>query len=180
MAERIGYFAQLQESPHTVKVGQTANVFQRLRALQHGTPHQIKLVAVLLNGPLVESEVAKKFAAHRLKGEWYAPIQGMQNYLDEAFRAERVLSQKETDGAFVEAYIAPLCREYLQGRQPNNNELGDLVSRVLSGLLPDCGERAEDLEKATQGKISWHLAKGFIAATERPILIVPATTTVAA
>jgi len=54
-----------------VKIGKTVDVDSRLASLQTGTSAPLKLIMRLASGPKFERFLHKKFAEHRIRGEWF-------------------------------------------------------------------------------------------------------------
>lgn len=54
-----------------VKIGMASNVKRRLRDLQMASPIELAILATVEGPPLLEREYHKRFAAHRLHGEWF-------------------------------------------------------------------------------------------------------------
>ncbi len=64
------YFIQ---SSAAIKIGTTINPMARLMALQTSQHEPLEIVALCEGGTDVEGEYHKRFARHRLSGEWFAP-----------------------------------------------------------------------------------------------------------
>ena len=56
----------------SIKIGRTNNVVYRLMDLQCANPQKLELLAVAVDGSR-EAEYHRRFAAHRLHGEWFTP-----------------------------------------------------------------------------------------------------------
>lgn len=56
-----------------IKIGVSGNPAQRLKALQTGYPHALRILALIPEGGMQEITYHAKFAEHRLHGEWFAP-----------------------------------------------------------------------------------------------------------
>lgn len=54
-----------------IKIGTTANLPRRLRALATGTHEQVVLLAMAPGGTVLEGEYHKRFAASRIRREWF-------------------------------------------------------------------------------------------------------------
>ena len=54
-----------------VKIGHAEDPCARLSAIQCGSPEQLYLMRAVQGGQKVEKWFHKKFAAHRLHGEWF-------------------------------------------------------------------------------------------------------------
>lgn len=65
------YFIQSEQGP--VKIGISAAVRKRLSTLQSAHPAKLHLRATICAGPSIERAYHRRFAAHRLHGEWFAP-----------------------------------------------------------------------------------------------------------
>lgn len=77
------YFVQC-EGGGPVKIGATRNLEQRLLALQTGCPFPLRLLSALPTAdPLgYERHLHRRFARHRLDGEWFKPCPDMETLLD--------------------------------------------------------------------------------------------------
>lgn len=165
---KLGYFIQMQGFDWRVKIGQSSNVESRRKQLRSGCPCDLRLLAIVRDGAGLEFQARKDARLIRLDGEWYAPDEGLLDFMRSIGAEKRFITKVETGPAFIEEYIKPVVLSYLGGRKPNNNELGDLAARVLSGDLPDSAIRAKDLLKATKGAITEELAHGYLP-TETPL-----------
>lgn len=67
------YFVQ-QGNDGPIKIGVSGNVDKRIRSLSTSSPLPLRLLAVLPGGRGEEQELHKRLAAHRLGGEWFAPV----------------------------------------------------------------------------------------------------------
>lgn len=67
------YFIGCATGP--IKIGHGRNVEYRLSNLQMGNPNQLTLLTWFPcdNAAQLEAELHERFAAHRLRGEWFAP-----------------------------------------------------------------------------------------------------------
>jgi hypothetical protein len=65
------YFAQLASGP--VKIGQSRQVPQRMKALQTAHHEEVRLIGLLPEQDVTEHEVQSKFARFRIRGEWFSP-----------------------------------------------------------------------------------------------------------
>jgi len=69
------YFITSKGGP--IKIGVSNNPAKRLKGLQTSNPYQLTLSAVIPGGALMEGEYHKRFAEHRLVGEWFNPAPGI-------------------------------------------------------------------------------------------------------
>jgi hypothetical protein len=60
-------------SPIAVKIGMAKSAQRRLTVLQTSHPEPLELVATCEGGRALETEYHRRFAAHRLRGEWFSP-----------------------------------------------------------------------------------------------------------
>ena len=65
------YFIRAANGP--IKIGIARDVLQRLAGLQTSNPNKLELLAHRLGDQSVEQEYHRRFAAHRLAGEWFEP-----------------------------------------------------------------------------------------------------------
>ena len=65
------YFIGPEGGP--IKIGYTANLTARLRSLRLANALPISLLASVEGPTRLEREYHRRFAAHRLHGEWFAP-----------------------------------------------------------------------------------------------------------
>lgn len=65
------YFIGCENGP--IKIGMASRVSVRLRMLQLSSPVELTLMATVEGPPSLEREYHKRFAAHRLHGEWFSP-----------------------------------------------------------------------------------------------------------
>lgn len=66
------YFIQMMHGDNPIKIGITVNIFDRLRRLQHAHAYELKVIAVIPGkGRETESELHRRFADSRLRGEWF-------------------------------------------------------------------------------------------------------------
>lgn len=77
------YFIQAGECG-PVKVGFTSNLKERLDALQVGHPENLRLLGARQGGPAEEAELHRRLAAHRVRGEWFAPAPEVLSAVEES------------------------------------------------------------------------------------------------
>jgi hypothetical protein len=71
------YFIQEGDSG-PIKVGRSTDPWKRLDTLQSGNPRQLRLIAAYRVGKtahVIERNTHREFIAHRMIGEWYAPVE---------------------------------------------------------------------------------------------------------
>lgn len=57
-----------------IKIGSTGAVERRISAIQRGVPVPTALIGVIAGGAKREVELHKKYAAHRVHGEWFSEV----------------------------------------------------------------------------------------------------------
>lgn len=77
------YFIRCQDF---VKIGYATDVRRRLAAIQISSPYEVTLLAECKGGSRLECELHKRFAAHRVRGEWFHLTPDIQAYIDEVNR----------------------------------------------------------------------------------------------
>lgn len=75
------YFIQNGQDKH-IKIGFTQQQpKKRLKELQTGSPHKLKMLRVVEGGRLKESELHERFAHLRVNGEWFRPDPELLDYI---------------------------------------------------------------------------------------------------
>jgi hypothetical protein len=72
LTAKRGWVYFVQAHCGSIKIGRARDVQFRLKELQCANPHKLTLLAVAVDGGN-EVQYHRKFAAHRLLGEWFAP-----------------------------------------------------------------------------------------------------------
>lgn len=65
-----------------IKIGLAANVVRRLDQLVSATHRELVLRAVILGDARLERELHARFAADRIRGEWYHPSEAILEYVN--------------------------------------------------------------------------------------------------
>jgi hypothetical protein len=65
-----------------IKIGRAVNVLNRLRAMQSGSAKPLTVLATLLTGDSIESELHRRFKAAHVKGEWYRPVPELLAFIE--------------------------------------------------------------------------------------------------
>jgi hypothetical protein len=63
----------IQDTAGNIKIGHANNVQGRFRSLQTAHAHKLRLLATIPGSQFDERRLHKRFAAHRLGGEWFRP-----------------------------------------------------------------------------------------------------------
>lgn len=78
-----GYVYLIQEGEDgPVKIGWAKNPATRLEDFQTGNSRELRIVASFPGGINDERELHKRFAAHRLRGEWFEPVPALFSLLE--------------------------------------------------------------------------------------------------
>lgn len=64
-----------------VKIGTATDIQARVRGLQTGSPHRLNLLATSTGGRRLEKRLHRRFAAHRVLGEWFSPAPALLEYI---------------------------------------------------------------------------------------------------
>jgi hypothetical protein len=167
----ITYVIQIDSPEALVKFGRTKSPKSRMQQLSTGMPWNVRVVALI--GADCERDLKAKFAAECVKGEWFRPTPALQEWLDEAADAGRLVKQIPVDGSYLNAVIKPRIREYLSGRDPTNTSPGDLVCRIFADMLPTLVGREKELVAATKGHVTEAMCRGFAPTIDRVHVIIP-------
>jgi hypothetical protein len=75
------YFAQ-DSGTFEIKIGHTGSAAEaRVKALQTGNPRPIKILAVIEGAASDEADLHRRFAPHRVAGEWFRPVPELLAFL---------------------------------------------------------------------------------------------------
>lgn len=72
-----------------IKIGFATNVHKRLKALQTSSPVKLQLVLSFPGTRQDEQALHKRFAEHRMEGEWFRWCKAIADYIDEQFDADQ-------------------------------------------------------------------------------------------
>lgn len=67
------YLYFIQASGGEIKIGSAADPHKRIKRLQTASPYPLKILVLVAGASYLERQYHKRFAAHRLHGEWFAP-----------------------------------------------------------------------------------------------------------
>lgn len=82
------YFVQ-EGDDGPIKIGVANDPFARLRECQVGNPRELNLLGVYVGGYPEERMLHRRFAAGRIRGEWFRPdTPGLQAVIDGSDRGE--------------------------------------------------------------------------------------------
>jgi len=75
----VVYFIQSGEDG-PIKIGwtSTGNPWGRCAALQTGSPEELEVVGFFVGPQSEERRLHEKFAEHRIRGEWFAPVHDLK------------------------------------------------------------------------------------------------------
>jgi hypothetical protein len=65
-----------------IKIGIARSVANRLKSLQTSHPEPLTVLAVMPSGPSVERALHDRFAANRLRGEWFSPAPALLRFTE--------------------------------------------------------------------------------------------------
>jgi hypothetical protein len=75
------YFLQ-RESGGAIKIGVAGDIKKRMSALQTAFPDRLRVLGTQSGGRDEETALHRRFAAHRLHGEWFAPAPELLAYIE--------------------------------------------------------------------------------------------------
>lgn len=76
------YFAQCVHGG-PIKIGVAKKLRTRMLALQTGCPYPLRVLSIIdPGGPKLELELHRRFARHRLHGEWFRPAEDLKGFID--------------------------------------------------------------------------------------------------
>lgn len=84
-AHNVVYFIQ-PVGGGPVKIGHSASPLERLGSLQAGCPFPLRILAVTDGGPAKEAALHRRFACHRVNGEWFQPHHQLLSYIEQEAR----------------------------------------------------------------------------------------------
>jgi Meiotically Up-regulated Gene 113 (MUG113) protein len=76
----VVYFLQ-GETGGNIKIGYAGDVAARVATFQPGSPVKLCILATQPGGQPLEAALHRRFAAHRLHGEWFAPCEDLLAYI---------------------------------------------------------------------------------------------------
>lgn len=74
------YFVQARQMK-LIKIGYSSNVQKRLKALSTGCPDGLDLLCVIKGDQKLEGKIHQRFAADRVKGEWFKPSPSILSFI---------------------------------------------------------------------------------------------------
>jgi hypothetical protein len=158
----LAYVIQGDDPGGVVKVGRSRSPERRVAGLMSGIPFSARLIAIVGSGVRREREMKALLAEQKLRGEWFAPSEKLNAYLQTVREENGLFSKVQTNEAFFTSYIQPAVLEYLNGRQPNHTSAGDYVFRVLHCGYPAIAGRAATLIEACPNALSPELIAGYV------------------
>lgn len=91
------YFVQEADNG-AIKIGYADWPKKRLKELQVGNPRELRIIGLLLTDDhREESRMHRRFAAHRLRGEWFRPAPELVEFID------NMVARYLRDGEFANA-----------------------------------------------------------------------------
>lgn len=131
------YFIQDSETGH-IKIGHAADPERRLKQLQTGCPGKLILLCTVSGSKDDEAKIHKKFAHHRLRGEWFrgsckSDIHSvLQTHKPEMFSGSR---KPITSPPVRTADLDPLDRELVRIALSAPQTLSQMAMSVTPGML---------------------------------------------
>lgn len=82
----VVYFARAGHGG-PVKIGTTSKLCSRLEQIQTGCPFEIDLIGIRPGGRDLEFSYHRRFALHRLAGEWFSPAEEICGIMEQSHQA---------------------------------------------------------------------------------------------
>lgn len=129
-----GYVYFFQDSALRVKIGQTKDPRRRLRSLSSGIGHRLTIIGVMPSddAPMEEAQVHRRFAEHRLVGEWFdgAVVAKLDDY-----RGRFLDKLPETD-VLIQSWVSPEAYDALVAlAKSEGRTLANLMRRELGKII---------------------------------------------
>lgn len=86
----------------SIKIGRADNVQKRLSTLQISSPAALRLLGSVRAHLTFENFLHSLFAAHRIRGEWFSPADGILDVIEESL-----------DGGYIK--VLELCKRVVEG-----------------------------------------------------------------
>jgi Meiotically up-regulated gene 113 len=95
------YFVSAKKDGFPVKIGITESASGRFKNLQTHLPYELEILAMAPVKHLsLERVIHGKFAAHRLRGEWFERTPSLMAFIEEVRAANDISSGEPTGGQF--------------------------------------------------------------------------------
>ena len=100
MSKKEQYLYLIQNLDNNcLKIGISVNPFKRIKTLQTGSPHKLKLIGVFKGGHLLEKRLHKMFWESRVRhnSEWFKfePLEEYLDFLKNTLLADYELTEEE-------------------------------------------------------------------------------------
>lgn len=110
------YFVQVSSGP--IKIGISIEPHTRISKIQTDTPDEVRLIGQFSGGVICERGWHKTFAASRISGEWFAPVEPL-------LRAISAVTKEPYD------WVAALHEDWAEARL---RRMGPLAENLAQGL----------------------------------------------
>ena len=77
----VVYFIGMEGDNSAVKIGFASKIEDRLSSLQTSSHHTLKVLATIKATTKLEKELHHKFAADRIRGEWFRRTQALETFI---------------------------------------------------------------------------------------------------
>ncbi len=88
-----GHAVYLIGAPGFLKIGHNSNLETRFAGLQSSAPLDLSLIGVLKGSRRLERDLHQRFAAHRLRGEWYREVPDIRDFFARDYRRIELLPE---------------------------------------------------------------------------------------
>jgi hypothetical protein len=129
----VVYF--IRDASGAIKIGRTKDILHRLRQFSTGHASELILLGVMDGDERTEKRVHKRFLKHRIRGEWFAAVPELLQFIDDHalpfFQQELSLRARERDHTLIS--VADKLVE-LAGPQQQHDTVARKVKRVAESL----------------------------------------------
>lgn len=93
------YFIQ-EMAQENIKIGYTANLSKRFKAIAQGMPQEIKLLTAFNGTEENERWLHAKFQKHRVSGEWFKPSSSLLSLIRYLQGSKKILNMEDVTAQF--------------------------------------------------------------------------------
>ena len=103
------YFLRERRKNGFIKIGSTTGLPARIRTLQQGNPHELKIIATIPGCYNVEKTIRKNLEAFKFRGEWFEPADEVLDYIKKIQRVDLKGIVLKQMNLFPNDYDCPFC-----------------------------------------------------------------------
>ena len=103
------YFLRERRKNGFIKIGSTTDLPERIRSLQQGNPHKLKIIATIPGCYNVEKKIRKDLETSRFRSEWFEPTDEVLDYIEKIQRVDPKMIVPKQMNLFPSDYDCPFC-----------------------------------------------------------------------